>query len=180
MDIVEKQRARLNHQPPSYILNSDLLARLRQQAAFLYQKIAIVCQFVKYRELQAKGMMGAAPRPPQQDDPAIGGPSVALQHTPSPMNVNLGSTQPIARPATVQPPVPPQVSQPQPPPQPQPQPQPNLRVPANGTPHITPARPPSQMKKPVTSSPVPLSDNIPSPAATTPVHTAATPTHIAA
>ena len=51
MDIVEKQRARLNHQPPSYILNSDLLARLRQQAAFLYQKIAIVCQFVKYREL---------------------------------------------------------------------------------------------------------------------------------
>ena len=51
MDIVEKQRSRLNQQAPSYILNSDLLTRLRQQAAFLYQKITIVCQFVKYREL---------------------------------------------------------------------------------------------------------------------------------
>ena len=54
MDIVEKQRSRLNQQPPSYILNSDLLTRLMQHAAFFYQKIAIVCQFVKYRELQAR------------------------------------------------------------------------------------------------------------------------------
>ncbi|PAV16550.1 hypothetical protein PNOK_0817000 [Pyrrhoderma noxium] len=49
IDIVKKQRSRLNQQAPSYILNSDLLTRLRQQAAFLYQKITIVCQFVKYR-----------------------------------------------------------------------------------------------------------------------------------